>query len=522
MRVLKAWILVAGSTLVLGSVSMGCFLVPYCENCETGATGGTGGASGTAGAGGSTTSSTTVDPGCIPSMIEAGMTVANDCGVFVSSSTGNDMNNGSKNAPFRTIAAALASAKKGPRYLCAETFDEPVKITANTTLYGGLDCDDDWKWIGKTTKSTIAPTMGGVPLTVDTQVSVTVDDVVFGATAAAEKGSSAIGIIADKDANLTLTRCDVNAGDAKEGADGTTPPEVVVAANNGLPGNLACSADKVLGGASVLNDCDPSEPDVRADQSLGGDGGNGTANSGAPGTPGTPGAMNGGTGESGGQDCTDGGDGDPGALGGPGAGGTALGSISKGGYAGDSGAVGGKGTPGQGGGGGGGAKGGHGDQKCPEGVSAGGASGGSGGAGGCGGNGGNGGLAGGSSIGIISLSAILTFTDVTITTGKGGNGGNGADGQKGGLGGMGGMGGSKPAAATDLKPGCAGGTGGTGGIGGTGGGGRGGHSFGIAYLGMEPTTDGATITVPSSSSMGGSGGNSGGNGAAPALLMKFD
>jgi hypothetical protein len=59
---------------------------------------------------------------------------------------------------------------------------------------------------------------------------------------------------------------------------------------------------------------------------------------------------------------------------------------------------------------------------------------------------------------------------------------------------------------------CAGGYGGQGGFGGKGGGGRGGHSIGIAYVGAEPLTDGATIEI-GAAGPGGTGADGTGQGA---------
>ncbi len=531
----RCWIALAG--IALGAVPIGCLSLdtfpgdlPAGTSGSGGMTdiGGTAGTSGTGGSTESTTTTTPIDPSCIPSMADGNTPVADDCGVFVSSSQGNDTNNGTKNAPFKTIMAALASPKAGPRYLCAESFNESVNIGADAALFGGLDCLDDWKWLGTTTKSTLSPVAGGVPLTLDTQdgsstVNVMVEDVVFDAKAANISGASAVGIIADKDGALTLTRCDVKAGDATDGADGADILGTATAGGNGKPGGDACSASVVLGGASAYNECGSADP---IDESLGGEGGIGSVNGGGDGSNGTPaGNANSGKGQA--IDiyvCAAGSSGYDGLSGDPGMGGSGLGTISKEGYTGVAGAHGGKGKPGQGGGGGGGSKGGTGANKCPDASNAGGASGGSGGAGGCGGNGGNGGQAGGSSIGIVSLGATLTFVDVAIATGNGGNGGNGNDGQEGGVGGNGGNGGATPPGASLLKSACAGGTGGTGGKGGGGGGGRGGHSIGLAYIGADPGVSGLIIFSgsPGSGGMGSAGAGGDGANGNIAPIAKFD
>jgi hypothetical protein len=72
--------------------------------------------------------------------------VRDDCGLFVSSSKGDD-NDGSNDKPYATIAKALASPESGPIYLCAETFAEAVHIKSGRKIYGGLDCAKDWKHV---------------------------------------------------------------------------------------------------------------------------------------------------------------------------------------------------------------------------------------------------------------------------------------------------------------------------------------------------------------------------------------
>ncbi len=469
-------------------------------------TGGAGGAGGTGGSGGTTT----IDPGCIP--IQTPNPVRDDCGVFVSSSLGDDgaQNDGSKAKPYATIGKALGSPKNGPVYLCAETFTEAVQLKAGATIYGGLDCaSGDWKWIGPTKKSEISPDAGQVPLVLDPDVSLMMEDVALRAKDAVEASGSSIAIIAASGADLALARCHVEAGAAKMGAPGEA---FGMSATSGATGNVgmdACTGAIVVPGLSVTNTCDEADP---KDKSISGAGGVGQDSSGGVGSPGTPpSAMNGGAGEEDVKSCTAGGSGDDGVSGTPGTGAQGMGTISAQGYAGVPGTPGEKGKPGQGGGGGGGAKGGTGAGKCVDMASAGGASGGSGGSGGCGGAGGKAGQPGGASIGIVSQGATLLFDTVKITARNGGNGGDGGAGQPGGLGGPGGAGGSKGSAAA-LKNGCSGGKGGSGGTGGRGGGGLGGPSIGIAHTGEAPDLKSATILI-GTAGVGGTGEGDAGNGA---------
>lgn len=476
-----------------------------CEDGTTDCFAGTGGTGGT-------TTSTTIEPGCVPS--QATDPVRDDCGLFVSSSQGDDATgDGSKDKPYATIAKALGSPEGGPVYLCAETFGEAVRIKSGKTIYGGLDCSNGWLY-GAAKKSEISPEAGKVPLVVDPQVGVVIEDVRLHAKDAAEPGGSSIAVIASTDAEVELTRCAVEAGSGRDGAAGEAFAMSAAAGVMGNSGIDACSAAANLGGLSVTNACDEADPN---DDSIGGSGGVGESMLGANGNPGFPlGTANGGNGEIA-MACTAGGPGDVGVAGTSGAGAQGMGTISAQGYAGPAGSPGEKGKPGQGGGGGGGAKGGSGAMKCADMTMAGGASGASGGSGGCGGMGGNGGQAGGASIGIVSIGASFLLTEVTITTKNGGKGGDGGAGQLGGDGGDGGMGGSKGAASA-LKDGCAGGKGGAGGAGGKGGGGKGGPSIGIAHTGAAPDTTGATITTGAAGD-GGLGDGDMGTGAAGVAVQ---
>ncbi|WP_165373053.1 PGRS family protein [Sorangium cellulosum] len=425
------------------------------------------------------------------------------CGVFVSSS-GDDGNAATKEAPVKTLAAALSLAEaNGTRrvYACAEAFEEAVEVTGTVTIYGGLDCANGWGWVGGERKTTLTAGAGQIPLLMrggGAEATVRVEDVHVQARGiepedASLAGASSIAAVADE-VGVELVRCVLEAGDAAAGAEGAAYEESAMGGAMGNSGSEACSAQIVVPGASPKNDC--GTPEDASDDSSGGAGGIGQEDPGGAGSKGSPGATpNGGAGEEGTMLCTEGTAGAEGAAGTPGEGATGLGEISAAGYTGATGSDGTQGGTAQGGGGGGGAKGGVGEGKCMSAESAGGASGGSGGAGGCGGAGGRGGGAGGASIALLSLNAKLGFEDVTLKTGRGGAGGKGGAGQEGGDGGEGGPGGRKPEGATALNDACAGGRGGKGGAGGQGGGGRGGHAIGIAYQGTAPSMEGAMVEV---------------------------
>ncbi|MGK4005023.1 PGRS family protein [Sorangium sp. So ce1036] len=435
---------------------------------------------------------------CVPSENEE--RVDGQCGIWVSVK-GDDGNAGSPGSPVRTITEAIDRAwPRGKRiYLCAQTFDEAVLVPGGYTLYGGLDCDHDWRWVGDRVKTTLTAPEGEVPLSVNGAVDYTILEDLHVLARSIDPartdlaGASSIAVIT-RAVPMIVKRSTLQAGDAAPGAPGEeVASERAPAGANGNVGNAACTASTVLGGAAVTNSC--GAPDDRSDDSRSGKGGTGGITSGGDGDSGGPyGPSNDGAGETETAACTPGKQGAAGIDGYAGRGATGIGLFTLEGYQGIPGEDGTPGDPGQGGGGGGGARGGAGALMCPFAASAGGAGGGSGGAGGCGGLGGRGGGAGGVSVAIAALSASTQFEDVVLITGRGGDGGDGSPGQRGGAGGDGGEGGILGKAA-DLNAACRGGRGGNGGTGGHGGGGLGGHSIAIAYRIREPSLDRVTITV---------------------------
>ena len=78
-----------------------------------------------------------IDPKCVPS--EAEGPVDDTCGIFVSSSLGDDGNTGTtKDKPFKTIGAALMANKGKPIYVCAETdaYNESITVTTSPPTRG--------------------------------------------------------------------------------------------------------------------------------------------------------------------------------------------------------------------------------------------------------------------------------------------------------------------------------------------------------------------------------------------------
>jgi hypothetical protein len=421
--------------------------------------------------------------------------VADSCGVFVSSSLGvdgNEADRGTKKKPFKSITAALSKAKVTRIYACAESFSEPVTISAAVELYGALDCKKSWAYDEKV-KSKLTADADVIPLKLmSTASGVEVHDFVISAADAKSAGMSSIALLDDQ-APLLLENVDFVAGSGAAGMAGAAQAKVMTPAGaKGKDGtdDAACMTMGVIGGGlGGKNSCDGADTD-------GGAAGNGkAATNGGDGEGGLPmsAPSNGGLGQTKISSCKPGNVGNDGVPGSSGTGARGVGDISGSGYQGVLGSLGMPGSPGQGGGGGGGAR-----QCDMPGLYAG-PSGGGGGAGGCAGLAGALGQSGGSSIGVVALNAKLALKTVTITVKNGGVGGLGGDGQSGGDGGQPGnaLGGAA----------CNGGKGGQGGAGGPGGGGAGGHSVGIAMKGgMLPDLATTTIKAGSGAS-GGAGGD---------------
>jgi hypothetical protein len=444
-----------------------------------------------------TTTSTPAE--CIPSATNND--IDDGCGAFVSPD-GSDADGtaGTKDAPFLTLAHAISAATTGRVYACANAskpFDEAVSPTVNVTMYGGLDCANGWFYDGTKKSGWTAPA-DTVPLAVTATAKVEIYDFAITARDAEAAGGSSIAVLAaGTTPDLHLEKCNLVAGNGKDGVNPDKP------AGSGAPGGSAkdgadgcIDMTSKIGGDPGTNTCDAISRD-------GGVGGNGTTSNGGQGTdgqpqPGTP--PNDGVGGKAqdAQSCNTGNQGGDGKPGEPGLGASGVGAISSNGYIGAAGDPGkSSGDPGQGGGGGGGAK------KCQT-MGYAGPGGGGGGAGGCGGLPGTGAGPGGASIGLLSAGATVSLVDVRVTAATGGNGGTGGDGQSGGLGGSAGNAG-KNAGDFDAKA-CNGGGGGKGGDGGPGGGGQGGPSVGIAFTGTAPTQTKVTIS-PGTPGEGGPGGN---------------
>jgi hypothetical protein len=440
--------------------------------------------------------------------------VDTSCGVFVSSSAGSDDNVGSQDKPWQTLQYAIDHAKGKPIYACNETFSEAIAVGGPITMYGALDCTNNWIYTPEK-KSTVSakPNASGdtVALSmIQTAKNVSFFDFAFQSQSALAASSSSIAVLANGSV-ATFTRCDLTAGNGAVGVAGASETMMLMAPATGANGGDACtSMTLVTGGTTNINDCGGG------DISTGGKGGDGellsggNADDGQSGTQGTGGkgqpmtdptkqwscAVGMGANFGGGQTGSNGADGNPGA------GAKGPGTLTAIGYAGNAGGDGTPGHSGQGGGGGAGVKGGN---AICMGASGAGASGGAGGAGGCGGKPGLGGKPGGASIALVSAAAKITLVDCTLISGLGGDGGAGGDLQAGASGGQAGGGGVGKGGAPD---GCNGGKGGQGGNGGPGGGGLGGPSLGIAFTNVAPVQMGNTVIMKGTPGNGGKGGSS--------------
>ena len=333
--------------------------------------------------------------------------------------------------------------------------------------------------------------------------TVTFDGVSINSGATDGAGSSAYGIRALDNANVTVLGGSVVAQNGVAGSDGAAGSAGLTGANgaNGSTGNGSG------GGAQNV-----AAPAVRT----GGNGGNGVkcvfviifCASALPGNPGGDGGLNdprAGSGGSGGADSNGGAGGATAGTAAP----AAAAGVAGVAVAGDtfSPGVGGNGGvalagPGGGGGGSGGSSGNNNS-----------GGGGAGGVGGTSGSGGTGGSGGGGSFALYSHNASVTISDTALITGTGGAGGTGGQGGNGGAGGNAGNG-----AGTSTPGAGGGGAGGGGGNGGGGGaGGNGGPSVGAYHSGTGTQTldvDAlAAVASIGTAGVAGVGGSSGAVGA---------
>ncbi len=219
--------------------------------------------------------------GCDPSKGAVG----DSCGVFVSSSKGDDLGDGSRASPYRTIGKAIGSAKAV--YLCGESFSEVVTLPSGQSIYGALDCSSDWHYDSKA-KSTITATDPIVFKVSGSSGATTVQDVALVAQDATMAGGSSIAALVDG-ATVSFVRVDLKAGKGATGAAGDSPFGTGKSGQPGPKGTGSCASGEtpVPADSNVpVNDCGNGE------SSSGGKGGTGNIGDGGAGNSGNANPYN--------------------------------------------------------------------------------------------------------------------------------------------------------------------------------------------------------------------------------------
>jgi CARDB len=432
--------------------------------------------------------------------------------VFVSAINGDDYAAGTRAAPKRTLAAAVATATHYHEnvYATVGTYAEILNVANGVSVYGGYD----GTWRSSPSGATVIS--GGVdPALSDTEAAVaegitsptTLWRVTLAPASPLVPGHSSYGLRAGNSGGLRLEdliahaapgTAGANGGNGAPGADGEGGQSGSFGGPRGRGGEGGNRTKSNSGGAGGFGLCDGERgqdgqhgqitfPDAFGKEGGAGGFGGAGGSSYQPGESGVPGDS--------GLFFPNGSGGVPGNR----ASGAPYWVTNPGGY-------GPSGTDGYGGGGGGG--GGADTAAGPICSNAGGDGGGGGGGGGHGG-GGAGGQGGGGSFGIFLVGSTgAVATNSTISAADGGSGGHGGAGAPGGIGGPIGFGGPPENAA---GRGGAGGPGGDGGRGADGGGGAGGPS--VAVYGLSPAETPGTTVSHGNGGAGGPGGNGAGGGA---------
>ncbi|HVJ93317.1 MAG TPA: hypothetical protein VM580_26130, partial [Labilithrix sp.] len=467
-------------------------------------------------------------------------------GIFVSASKGNDLADGAKHRPLKTLAAAIARAKEqavdAQRKViaCAETFDEAVVLVDGVSMFGNYDCGDlsDWKEVA--THATIASPTSPAVVAENLTVGMRFEgfDVVapdqLGTPQAKVPAASSYAMIVKGTEGLVLSKTTLRAGKGQDGRDGDEPAEgnkelstsvkggdageQVICSNTGVFTVFGCMPSLtgapeplfVRGKSGGVSSCRTGP-----NGGPGGTGGQGPIVSGGeyrsaytpaaglpePGSAPTaltaPGGAPNGLGSEPGKN---GREGDPGTKGANG-----RWSFDASGFVPVDGSAGSMGGPGQGGGGGAGTTQlwkltntlphkllPYSSDELPTGKALG-ATGAGGGAGGCGGLPGTAGTTGGASVGLfVVASKVMLESGVRIEAKAGGRAGKGTLGTVGTPGNAGGAG--RTNLFDDLK-GAAGGAGGAGGAAGLSGHGAPGPSIAMVFSGTRPDTSAGGVEL---------------------------
>ena len=410
--------------------------------------------------------------------------VVDSYGVFVDSAAGADSSAGTQASPVKSIGGALRKLGARARiYVCEGTYDEHVKLTTATSIYGGFACGT-WAYSGK--RPRVAPSDSGFALQIDKVGSaLVVEDMDFTAMPGTESASSSIAAFVTGSANLTLRRVSLTAQNGSKGKDGAAGDAGTLVTSSPTPGSRDGNASNSAGGKATggaAQTCTCSTGAV----TMGGSGGTIFPGGGVIPTAGAPAqvvaAPPGADGSIGkffafGTESTPPKRGSDAPVPAWGLGAACNASIAGGGLHLCAGGDGTDGPQGQGGGGAAPIA----DNTSQLAAMAGG---GGGGCGGCGGHKGKGGDGGGASVALVSVDSGVTLAACALTAANGGAGGAGGGGGVAISGGQGGSGGRAPA----------GGAGGSGAAGSSGGGGAGGVTAGVVYKGAKPKAD-ATIAT---------------------------
>ncbi len=434
-------------------------------------------------------------------------------GVFVSLSKGSDDGLGTREKPLKDISKAIAGAMPTGRrvYVCAETFEAPLKFADGINVFGYFDCiGADWKVIEARAK--VAPRDGVAATAKGIAKPTRIEALDIVSADGKASGDSSIALVAEDSGGLSFVNTRITAGKGRDGVDGKPPVQLFASGVlDGAPAlredncslDTTCPAQHVVNRPGGKNTCTGA---AGHDGGPGGDGGKtneyrkrgardgfgncsqillsgvgqcfvpqGSVETGFPkagnamtaaGATMTAAAQPGAAG----KDGTDGADG--------------VAVLSIEGYKAGNGTPGADGEPGQGGGGG--------SSRGPDDslnvtfapYSWWGTSGGGGGAGGCPGLAGGAGTGGGASIAVLAIRSALRFDAMSLVAatgaGRGGAGTNPSSGTSGGKAG---------ANTVDNYPYVVGTAGGRGGGGGRSGSGSSGPSFGIAWTGTRPLVE---------------------------------
>jgi hypothetical protein len=191
--------------------------------------------------------------------------IADSCGIFVSSSLGNDMGNGTKAKPYKTIGAAIAKASGRRVYACAELFTEAVTISSAVELYGGFDCSHNWTYDGAN-RTSLTAAADAIPMIVASGAAI--HDFAIEAADATVAGGSSIAVL-DNGADLSLENVDLRAGAGVAGMPGAAQTKVMTPATaNGGFGHQCDIGPFNGGGVGGQNICGG----IHTDGGVGGEG----------------------------------------------------------------------------------------------------------------------------------------------------------------------------------------------------------------------------------------------------------